>query len=239
MNRRTWASTWQRKAVRTLELTFAMLVLAGAIRTPLVANADPNDTPPVDGKNCWETGNTGNCRTTWPSTAPDIYIRLIDQFSGAIPSLSTPATSAATAWSGVPGPQYVSFTPASNDSWVYISDVSLPHWSGLTAIHEAVNTNCDTSYTCTTRTSVYAMNTWYSDIYLYEPNITSDSSTHKQWLIGHEVGHSMGLLHNLNTSSSIMYPSDTSTTPQSVDYGEYPGCANSGGGTRCVFGQGR
>lgn len=170
--------------------------------------------------------------------------RAIDNFSASRPSYLSPAQNAVTAWNTAPGAQFYSFTPTSNDVWIYINLSTTGNY-GLTAGIEGITWLCYRYYVrglpqvACEDSGNQAVNIYYASIYLNTDADDGDSQQRLQEVIGHESGHGMGLAHNKTDSSSLMWPSANSTgAPAAPDWGHYPGCSNSGFGTYCIYGVG-
>ena len=198
------------------------------------------------------------CRNTWAGPNTPIYFRAIDQFSQHQPSWRNPIAGAVGAWNYAPGPQYYSFTPRSNDTWVFISDVNpftcgnnchgIGQYSPL-----GITVNCYTSGFCADQVylsdhSYPAGKVQWTDIYLNSNELNQQPST-PGWSIAqmiqhtaaHESGHAMLLAHNPLNPNSIMWPSFGTSTVGTLgpdttnDIGASPGCADGGFGIRCIY----
>ena len=62
--------------------------------------------------------------SNWPGRSQYIRFRAIDHFSDARPNWMSSAQAAVSAWNSAPGPQLYSFTPQTNDTWVYSKDAA-------------------------------------------------------------------------------------------------------------------
>ena len=78
----------------------------------------------------------------------------------------------------------------------------------------------------------------WSEIYFNRDTLHGASAQAMTALFAHESGHAMLLAHNPYDLTSVMYSVVFPTAPNANDYGAYPGCANGGYGTRCIYGEG-
>jgi hypothetical protein len=81
---------------------------------------------------------------------------------------------------------------------------------------------------------------WYSYIELDIPqwNLKGLNATKRKYIVAHEMGHTLGLLHHDGTlMQSPGFPSPIPIGPTSTDYGAKPPCSGtySTNGVRCVF----
>jgi hypothetical protein len=227
------ATSWATAISRTGSVVVGA-ALALYVAAPVVAVA--SDTPSAQNGDCWQSTTPFTCRVTWLGRSTYVYFRAIDQFSSQRSGWTTPAQNAVIAWSTAPGPQFYSFSPHTNDTWIYMTYSSTGQ-HGLLSSYTAITWNCDQSSYCTD-TNV-AMNIYWSDIYLNHDVLDGRSSAQIQNTFGHESGHGMGLAHNTTDSSSIMWPVQTTIgAPDASDWGTYSGCSSGGHGTDCIYGWG-
>ena len=118
----------------------AALLLVALVASVSVASAADTPTAGSNG-DCWRGGNYW-CRNTWAGRSTNIYFRAIDQFSSSAPSWLPQAQTAVSNWNNAPGPQYYSWYPASNDTWVYWK-YSQTGQDGLTSWLAGLTYNCD------------------------------------------------------------------------------------------------
>lgn len=144
------------------------------------------------------------CRTNWPGpNGQPMNIRTIDQFSGSAWWWLAPATSAGASWHNSAGPQNVSYSPQSNDSWVY-QKYGWTGYGGLAADSLAINYNCTMSGSCSTP----GVNTHWSEEYFNrdQPEMQNGYPYLQQAVFAHELGHAFGLKHHDGTLQTIMRP---------------------------------
>lgn len=228
--------------LRRVQRCVLMLGLTGiaffggvALSTVGVAAAG-NNTPSLGNGDCWRPTTATTCRVTWTGLNSPVYFRAIDQFSGQQPSWSAPIDRAVLAWNGAPGPQYYSFTPTSNDTWIYIN-ASITGQHDLASNELGVDWNCNVNKYCSDQAQ--AMNILWSDVYLNQSTLAGASAAIIQNTAAHESGHAMGLNENTTDSSSVMWPYESTVLgPNSNDIGNYPGCSSSGHGVNCIYGWG-
>lgn len=148
---------------------------------------------------------------------------------------------AGVAWNSAPGPQLVSWSTNPYESWDYF-DYSSTNDHANTSHTYAVTYNCDANNTCT-NSGLNPMNIKYSHIWINHNHV--DSLTSQQGYIFdsamiHEIGHTMGLLHNYNAGeASVMEDPIVNNyqAPQTADLGSTNLCSGTKpGGVRCVFG---
>lgn len=212
------------------------LVLALCLAVPGTVVALAADTPSYGNGDCWRNGTPQTCRVTWIGPSQPVYFRAVDQFSGSRSGWKAPAQDAVNNWTNAPGPQYYSFTPTSNDTWIYLN-YSWTGDHGLQSGFYGLTWNCDrNSYCVDTNT---AMNIWYTNVYLNHDMLDSASSGVITEVVAHESGHGMALWHNTTDHLSLMWASiNYQTVPQPSDIGVYPGCSNGGVGMNCIYGWG-
>lgn len=234
-----WAADLVQAGFRAVTRSVARLLVMAAVAACAVVGivapmAIAADTPTLGSGDCWQPGTPALCRDTWTGTNTFVYFRAIDNFSSSAPSWATPAQSAVTSWDLAIGPQYYSYTPTTNDTWVYLNYSS-------TGQHDLTDsTVLGTTWNCTS--AAYCTDGWaaihisWSDVYLNHNALSSSADV--QQTVAHESGHAMGLWHN-PSSSSLMYPTTGgASTPQTMDIGGYPGCYLGSLGLRCIYGQG-
>jgi hypothetical protein len=193
------------------------------------------DTPTTGGGDCWRSGTPLWCRDTWAGRSSTILFRAIDDFSGGAPGWSNGINGAVSAWNAAPGPQYYSFSPASNDTWVYLHD----DWTGrhdLSSDTVAITWNCRSDGYCTDNAQAFEVD--WTEIYGNHDDLDNTSDTVIQNAFAHESGHAMGLFHSENAEDLMAPEQNNATAPSAADIGTYPGCSNGGAGIRCVYGSG-
>ncbi len=151
----------------------------------------------------------------------------------------TGAQAAVNAWNSAPGPQYYSFTPHSNDTWVYLKDSHSGHHD-LTNDLYGMTWNCPLNGGGACYDGGRAMNAQWSEIYFNHNTMDGLSNAAVQFTFAHESGHAMMLAHNMIDTGSVMYPALNPAVggPNGNDIGAYPGCAAAGFGIRCIYGSG-
>lgn len=224
-------------------------ILAWAAALPVTALAGDIGTPDFWGGtqqgDCWRSNTPELCRISFYSTRPWVYIRYIDQTNnGAIHSAGQ---TSATNWTNYPGPQYVSYTARSNDSWDYFQSVP-----NLTPFPQMLTFNCN-DYGCP-GWQEGAGHIVYSNIQI-DPADTQCGASFLTHTIAHETGHSLGLAHHgpAGSSQALMTQYTTGGTcasvtgagiqgPTPVELGNLPDCSGGGtygngsGGLRCIYG---
>ena len=188
---------------------------------------------------CWRAGTPYSCRYTWSGRNTAIYFRAIDQFSNGAPGWVTGAQAAVNAWNNAPGPQYYSFTPTSDDTWVYLKD-SHTGQNGLTSGVYGITWQCPYGGPCAIYQLNQAVNAQWSEIYFNHNKMDGLSNAAVQFIFAHESGHAMMLAHNVIDRGSVMYPALNTAVggPNLNDIGAYPGCLAAGFGIRCIYGSG-
>jgi hypothetical protein len=195
------------------------------------------DTPSYNNGDCWQAGTPTTCTWNHLNRKGSVYFRAIDRFSVSRPGWSGAINNAVNAWNSAPGPQYYSFTPAANDVWIYIYAT----WSGqygLDANMTAITWLCDyRTGLCSKDYPADPVQIWYVNVYLNWDKLDTLDNNAVQSAAAHESGHGMGLAHNLTDANSVMKPGlPGNLVPNSSDWGYWPGCANGGQGTNCIYG---
>jgi hypothetical protein len=137
------------------------------------------------------------------------------------------------------GPQWYSFSPRTNDTFVYIQDNHNGDW-GLNSTFLGITWNCPTGGPCI-RSNQAPLNVQWTEIHLNHDTLDGQSNGYIQNVATHESGHAMILAHNYADAGSIMYPFANPSIggPNNNDIGTSPGCANTYGmGLRCIYGSG-
>jgi hypothetical protein len=194
---------------------------------------------------CWRPGTPWTCVHTWSGRSAAVYFRAIDQFSSSEPNWLTGASAAVSAWNNAPGPQYYSFTPSSNDTWVFLKTTR----TGQNGIPPGRNDVAGISSNCNTYMpggpcfqDYRPMNAEWSEVYInrdYFANCTYPAcNANLQHVFADESGHAMMLAHNPLDVDAIMYPSNDPRTqfPNANDIGANPDCYGGGFGMRCIYG---
>lgn len=230
----------------TAFLTGAVLALAACF--PLAVHAGDIGTPDFFGNNqqgdCWRSNTPTLCRVTFWTTKPWLYIRYVDQTNNG--DIHNAGQTAATNWTNAAGPQYVSYSARSNDSWDYFQSVP-----NLTPFPQMLTFNCN-DYGCPgwQEPAGYIV---YSNIQI-DPADTQCGASYLTHTIAHETGHSLGLAHHgpAGSSQALMTQYTTGGTcasvsgagiqaPTSTDIGNNPPCSGGGtygngfGGIRCIY----
>jgi hypothetical protein len=202
-----------------------------------------SQTPGFQGGDCWHNAVRKNCRYGYLNTqSSNVYFRAIDCYSsssncfghvGAASGWDTSIRAAVGAWNSSPGPQWYSYAPHANDTWIYVYD----NYSGEYYLSDGIvgtTFNCPYGGPCTIA-GVATVAQW-SEIHLNHSYLDSHPAD-VQWGAAHESGHGMMLAHNWGDPNAIMwYHTNGLGGPQSTDIGLLPPCASGGLGTRCVFG---
>jgi hypothetical protein len=186
--------------------------------------------------NCWQTGVTYWCRSSWAGKSNYIYFRAIDEFSGAQPTWVAPAQNAVLAWSNAPGPQFYRWTSGNNYIYLWPSNTG---YHSLTSNIFALTYNCVSGGYCSAAEDQPGLRVQWSDVYFNQDVMINDTAANIQHIFAHESGHAMGLKHNLTDPNAVMYlASFAALGPNSHDIGAYPGCASGGNGVNCIYGWG-
>lgn len=209
----------------------------------------PN-TRPIEGADSWRTAIVEG-RNTCPAPCKSTVVnfRAIDRYSSRQPGWNPAIPNAVTAWNQ--SPTAYSFTPITNDTYNYIyatypGDTTYANCgSFLTPGHTGVTINYDQFGN---PSSTYqAMTIYWTDVCMNQNVLPSSGGTPVQNSTAHELGHTVGLAHNVRDATSIMYPFQTSVLgPNSNDTGApSPGCPTQGngygglgGGSMCIYGWG-
>lgn len=138
------------------------------------------------------------CRATWTTPNTEVNIRVIDQYSGSAPYLTTAVNNAVASWflSGG-GPIRARTSAYPNDSFAYMK-IGTSAGPYLTPSDVGITRLCVSS--CTTLVGVY--NIVWSETYLNLSILTnayvqtSGGAFKAQWTAAHELGHSVGLDHH-------------------------------------------
>ena len=166
-----------------------------------------------------------------------LYIRLIDQFSGSGGSAwYSAAENARYLWSTANGPQILSWSAHSNDSWMYLNY----SWTGQHDLQSSwwgITWNCDNLGAC--QDYGWAINIKWTDIYLNRDNMDTGGYNTRTNTFAHEIGHGFGLAHHSDparlmnpvVSSTVLGPTDPG------DIGKSPACYYGGSewGIRCIY----
>ncbi len=227
-------------AVVQLDGDFVVVNATNTVRLWHTNTYNAANTESIADGDCWRAGTPLTCRNTWSGKNTNIYFRAIDQFSSGAPGWVTGAQAAVNAWNSAPGPQYYSFTPLSNDTWVYLKDGHNGQ-HGLTKDFYGMTWNCPLNGGGACYNDGRAMNAQWSEIYLNHDKLDGASDAIVQSVFAHESGHAMMLAHNMIDTSSIMsLDRDRSRIvgPNGNDIGSYPGCSAAGFGIRCIYGSG-
>ncbi len=147
------------------------------------------------GGNCWQGPPVPQmCRNTWVQ-GQLLPVRLIDQFSPFAPTWFVQADTVRGAWSGATGPQVLSWSPQTNDTWIYLKYA----WTGVNNLGqgEVGNTNNCTSGGC----NAYPMVIQWSDIYLNRDVLDGAPAADIQWAFAHEIGHGLALDHHQDVNA--------------------------------------
>ena len=212
-----------------------------------------SNTRPFEGADSWRTSPVVEGRNTcpYPCKSTLVNFRAIDQYSARRPNWTSAVQAAVTAWNQ--SPTAYSFAPITNDTWNYI-DATFPG--------DTTYANCGTKLnlypTVTGLTLDYdqsgtlffdaeAHTIKWTDVCLNEYQLPSSGGSVVQNTVGHELGHTIGLAHNLRDPNSIMNPNVSNVlAPDSNDTGApSPACPNQGngygglgGGSTCIYGWG-
>lgn len=210
-----------------IALVAAMWVLAAGQATAghIMGNGD-----------CWQ-GGPKTCRNVWAQDQL-MYVRLIDQFSIAHSEWFSSADTARAKWSSATGPQVLSWSAHSNDTWDYLKWCTSdpPCVTGMTSGTYGLTLNCPVGGGACLVGS-YPINIWYAKLYFNEVTFAGASSAIRTNVFAHEIGHSLGLTHHGTSAQALMYPSPQSgvSGPLSADIGSLPPCSLLHQGIRCIY----
>jgi len=214
-----------------------------------------SNTRPFEGADSWRTPpvtvegrNTclPICKTT------NIFFRAIDQYSARRPNWTSAIQAAVSAWNQAP--TYYSFLPTSNDTYNFI-DATYPGdttygycGSYLNRVSSRVpGLTLAYDRTGTPHFDAQALTIVWTDVCLNQNVLPSGGGAAVQNIAAHELGHTIGLAHNVRDPNSLMNPYVFNIlAPNSNDTGApSPGCpkqANGygglGGGSMCIYGWG-
>jgi hypothetical protein len=213
-----------------------------------------SNTRPFEGADSWRTPPvTAEGRNTClpPCKTTNVYFRAIDQYSARRPSWNSAIQAAVSAWNQ--SPAYYSFTPRSSDTYNFI-DATYPGdtmfgncGSTLSQYSGPEGVTVDYDRLGTPSSNAEAKTIYWTDVCLNENALPSSGGALVQNAAAHELGHTIGLAHNVRDLNSLMNPNVFNVfAPDSNDIGgPAPGCpkqgngyAGLGGGTMCIYGWG-
>ena len=189
---------------------------------------------------CWRVGTPATCRSNWPGRSQFIRFRAIDHFSDSRPNWMSSAQAAVSAWNSAPGPQLYSFTPQTNDTWVYLEDARTGE-HGLPPGYGGVTWNCQQGVPCDRLVGLEeSIIAHWSEIYFNRDVLPNTSNSLVKFVFAHESGHAMLLHHNFVDPTALMRPNADVIVPgpNANDTGAFPGCAGGGFGVNCIYGWG-
>ena len=209
-----------------------------------------SDSRPIEGADSWRTSPVIEGRNTcaYPCKSTPVYFRAIDQYSSRQPTWTPWVQNAVNSW--IQGPTIYSFSPHANDTWNYI-DATYPGdttyascGSYLNIVPSAYGLTIFYDQFGNPSSGWQAMTIRWTDVCLNGNRLPSGGAL-VQGTTAHELGHTLGLAHNLRDHNSIMYPGTSGSGPDSNDIGAFPGCSRQangygglGGGSNCIYGWG-
>jgi hypothetical protein len=217
---------------------FTVVIEAAFFGAGLIRWQDARAGHPYGSGTCVGVGPV-NCRATWGGVDSVMRIRTIDNWSWGANHWASGAHAANNSWNNL-GPIYASYSPQTNDSWVY-QHLSYNGQHGLDWDIYGVTQNCDSSNYCTTAQWI-AKNTLWTDTWFNSSDPAMTVPYVIQWIFAHEMGHAVGLGHH-DTNNALMREFMTTSNgtlpngPVQADLGTY-GCpgSSSSWGVRCVYG---
>lgn len=184
---------------------------------------------------CW-SGGPKMCRNVWQQ-GQLLRVRVIDQFSTAHSEWYTAANNARANWSSAAGPQVLSWSAQTNDTWDYLKWCTSgppPCVTDMTGATAGLTYNCPVGGGSCKDTGV-AMNVWYSNLYFNEIQFAGKSLGWRTHVFAHEIGHSLGLSHHNGAYLMNPSPQPSITAPTSTDIGALPPCVLVHQGIRCIY----
>ena len=222
--------------------------VTATITTAMTVTATGSDTPSLPYNSTGTTALNGDCwrptplmcRTNWSGVSTSIAFRGIDRFSSGNSGWKPDATNALNGWNTAPGPQYYRWIAVTNDTWIYLNYSQTGEHDLFSNAVLGITWNCDLNRFCSD-TGKVPMTIWWTDVYLNHIPLDFVPINHAkiQATFAHESGHGMGLAHNPDDPSSLMYYQYNGVgVPKPHDTGTYPGCSSGGHGTSCIYGWG-
>jgi hypothetical protein len=187
----------------------------------------------IESGSCWEGGSHPYlCRNTWVE-GQLLKVRLIDEFSSVRPAWYSSAETARSNWTLAAGPQVLSWSPQTNDTWVYLNWGETGNPAALTSTVAGTTFNCPVGGGTCLNTNT-AMNIWYSDLFFNDDLFDGWGSALRTNVFAHEIGHALGLFHH---AADVLMKSTVDADhlgPTSTDIGPSDPC-NGGRGIRCIY----